>query len=128
MKTGADVLNEILNELNLRAPTLAKNIGLPHYRLSDIQTGRVKKISGEMAHAINKRYPQYSIEYLLTGEGNTASNEVNGSNNVIGNHNKVGHDDVINKLIDELSAMRKQNDRLLSIIEEQTRVITAINK
>ena len=68
MKTGADVLNEVLKELDIKAPTLAKKVGLPYYRLSNIQLGRVKTISGDLARAINKEYPQFSMNYLLTGE------------------------------------------------------------
>lgn len=123
MKSGADVLNEILNELNLKAPTLAKTIGLPHYRLSDIQAGRVKKISGEIARAINKEYPQYSIDYLLTGEKNSVSNDVSGNNNVIGKNNKVNDISAINKLVEELAVRDRQIDTLIQIVKEQMEII-----
>ena len=123
MKSGADVLNEILNELNLKAPTLAKTIGLPHYRLSDIQAGRVKKISGEIARAINKEYPQYSIDYLLTGEKNSLSNDVSGNNNVIGKNNKVNDISAINKLVEELALRNRQIDTLIQIVKEQMEII-----
>lgn len=123
MKSGADVLNEILDELGLRAPTLAKTIGFPHYRLSDIQTGRVKKISGEIARAINKEYPQYPIDYLLTGEKNSVSNDVSGNNNVIGKNNKVNDISAINKLVEELAVRDKQIDTLIQIVKEQMEII-----
>lgn len=125
MRSGADVLNEILNELSVKAPTLAKEVGLKYQRLLDIQTGKVKKISSPVANAINGRYPQFSLSYLLTGEREAVvGNEVNGNGNVIGNNNEVQHFDVINKLVDEISAQRRQNDKLIAIIEEQTKALT----
>lgn len=125
MESGADVLNEVLTELDIKAPTLAKKIGLKYQRLQDIQSGRVQKISAQVANAINAKYPQYSLSYLLTGERESiVGNEVNGSGNVIGNHNDVNHCETINKLIDELAASRKEKERLLNIIEEQMKVIS----
>lgn len=126
MKSGADVLNEVLTELDVKAPTLAKKVGLKYQRLADIQSGRVQKISAQVANAINSKYPQYSMSYLMTGEREAVvGNEVNGNGNVIGNNNDIHHTDVINKLVDELSAQRRQNDRLIAIIEEQTKALTS---
>lgn len=126
MRSGADVLKEVLTELDIKAPTLAKNIGLKYQRLVDIQTGKVKKLSSSVAKSINDKYPQYSLSYLLTGEREAVvGNEVNGNGNVIGNHNAVNHCEVINKLVDELSAQRMQNDRLITIIEVMTQKNTS---
>lgn len=110
-------------ELEIKAPTLAKRVGLKYQRLLDIQNGKVKKLSSPVAKAINEKYPQYSLSYLLTGEKDAiVGNEVSGSHNVIGNNNG-NQTEVINKLVDELAASRKNNERLLNIIEEQMKML-----
>lgn len=127
MKSGADVLNEVLTELDVKAPTLAKKIGLKYQRLQDIQSGRVQKISAQVANAINAKYPQYPLSYLLTGEKDAiVGNEVKGNNNVIGSHNGTEQTQLINKLVDELAASRRNNEKLLNIIEEQRKEINEL--
>ena len=59
-------IDKILQELEIKAPTLAKEIKVLHQRIHDIQSGKTKKISGELASLINSRYPQYSIEWLVS--------------------------------------------------------------
>jgi len=59
-------LGIILSELDIKAPTFAKNIGLQYQRIFDIQRGKTKKISGEIAQKINSAYPQFPIDWLLS--------------------------------------------------------------
>ncbi|KAA6300973.1 MAG: hypothetical protein EZS26_002865 [Candidatus Ordinivivax streblomastigis] len=66
---GVDIINKILNELEIKAPTLANNIGFDYQRIFDIQSGKTKKISGEVANAIISVYPKFNITWILTGEG-----------------------------------------------------------
>jgi len=58
-------IKSILYELNIKAPTLAKNIGVVYQRIYDLQSGKTKKISGDVANAINFKYPQFTISWLL---------------------------------------------------------------
>lgn len=63
-------LSCILQDLDVKAPTLAKSLdGVSYQNLLDVQTGRVKSISNKVATAIVTKYPQYNLKWLLTGEG-----------------------------------------------------------
>ena len=44
---GSEKINEILLNLGIKAPTFAKRIGVKYQRILDIQSGKVKKISGD---------------------------------------------------------------------------------
>jgi hypothetical protein len=59
----------ILSHLNLKAPTLASNIGVDYARIFDIQREKTKKISGDVANAIHSKYPEFDLNWILTGEG-----------------------------------------------------------
>lgn len=67
--TGKEKVESILAELEVKAPTFASNIGVKYQRILDIQNGKTKKISGDVANAIKLKYPQFDITWLLTGEG-----------------------------------------------------------
>lgn len=68
--TGEEIINKILEELNMKAPTFAEQIGVLYQRIFDVQRGKTKKISSQLANSIIKAYPQFSLTWLLTGEGN----------------------------------------------------------
>lgn len=67
--SGSEIIESILNELGLKAPTFASNIEVKYQRIFDIQNGKTKKVSGELAKKIVGRYPQFSLSWILTGEG-----------------------------------------------------------
>lgn len=67
--TGQEIINKVLEELNLKAPTFAENIGVKYQRIFDLQKGKVKKISSSLANAIISKYGQFNLTWLLTGEG-----------------------------------------------------------
>lgn len=66
---GSAVISDLLGHLGIKSPTLASNIGVEYKRLQNIETGKTKKVSGDLAHKITARYPEINIEWLLTGEG-----------------------------------------------------------
>lgn len=68
-KSASEIIEVILEDLGIKAPTLATNIGLDYQRLYDIQRGKTKKISAEVANAVKSEYPEYNLSWLLTGEG-----------------------------------------------------------
>lgn len=70
---GEDIINKILLELNIKAPTFAENIGVLYQRIFDIQKGKTKKISSQLANAIISVYPQFNLTWLLTGQGEMLS-------------------------------------------------------
>lgn len=67
--TGQEVINKVLEELNLKAPTFADSIGVKYQRIFDLQKGKVKKISSSLANDIISKYGQFNLTWLLTGEG-----------------------------------------------------------
>lgn len=67
--TGSDVIQVILSDLGIKAPTFAKSIGVNYQRILDIQNGKVQKISSKLAEIIIEKYPQYNFTWLLTGMG-----------------------------------------------------------
>lgn len=66
---GKITIEQILADLKIKAPTLAKNIGVSYSKIYDIQREKTEKISGDIANAIATAYPQYNVLWLLTGEG-----------------------------------------------------------
>lgn len=63
--SGKEKIEAILSHLNLKAPTFASNIGVDYQRIFDIQRGKTKKVSGDVANAIVNKYPQFEINFLI---------------------------------------------------------------
>lgn len=134
---GSEIIKEVLVNLGIKEPTFSSNIGLKYQRVNDIETGKVKKISAEVAKAIVGVYPQFNITWLLTGEGEMLKQD---GNNVVQhihdntngtitgvNNGTVQTHGTDGELIKELAKQRElteqalaQNDRLISIIEKLT--------
>ena len=74
---GKDKIEKILDELELKAPTFAKNIGIDYNRIYDIQRKKTKKITADVGNAISKVYPQYSLEWLTEDSNNISSDTQN---------------------------------------------------
>lgn len=67
--TGQEIINKVLEELDLKAPTFAESIGVKYQRIFDLQKGKVKKVSSSLANDIISKYGQFNLSWLLTGEG-----------------------------------------------------------
>lgn len=67
--SGKEIIEGILSELGIKAPTFASNIGVDYQRIFDIQREKTKKISSSVANSIITHYPQFNIQWLLSGEG-----------------------------------------------------------
>lgn len=67
--TGQEIINKVLEELGLKAPTFAESIGVTYQRIFDLQKGKVKKVSSSVANSIINKYNQFNLSWLLTGEG-----------------------------------------------------------
>lgn len=133
--TGSEVIQMILNDLGVKAPTFAKSIGVNYQRILDIQNGKVQKISSKLAEIIIEKYPQYSYTWLLTGIGekDTASMKpqlyYGGENEQTDAHNENANAAIPNaeRLFDLLEAKEKSLakaqehiDKLLNIISKLT--------
>ena len=67
MKTP-EIISKLLNDTGLKASQFAKSVGLVPTQIYDLQTGKTKKISPDVAEKILSTYPQYQKTWLLTGE------------------------------------------------------------
>lgn len=68
--TANERLDEILKLTDNNHNSLGKAIGLKRSQiLYDIRDGKIQSISVDLALAINRKYPHFSIEWLTTGNG-----------------------------------------------------------
>lgn len=95
------ILEEVLKYTKKNCSSLSSEIGVNRQLLYDIQRGKTKSISYELANRICNVYPEINKEFLQSGQGNmllqqhasTASgsiNQINGHNNNI-NSNNIGN-------------------------------------
>lgn len=64
-----DIVNLILSQESTSPSAFAKAIGVTPTQIYDLQSGKIKKISGGIAQRIVAKFPQYNLSWLLTGEG-----------------------------------------------------------
>lgn len=124
---GSEKINEILLNLGIKAPTLAKRIGVKYQRILDIQSGKVKKISGELANYIINTYPQFDINWLLTGEGsmlkNTDQPVSQGGEDATLSEADLNNSNTMKKYLDQVlrqnEELIRQNGVLLDLFREE---------
>ena len=126
----------ILLHLNINAKVFSERLGYPRPQIIyDIQKGKTKKISEDLAIKITSVFPEISKSWILADEGEMLKpaivQEITGDNNtsIAGNSNHVNNSKTLDKALDEISEMRKllaeairnnkeQADRFFSIIEK----------
>ncbi|WP_304323469.1 hypothetical protein [Phocaeicola plebeius] len=124
---GSEKINEILLNLGIKAPTFAKRIGVKYQRILDIQSGKVKKISGELANYIINTYPQFDINWLLTGEGsmlkNTDQPVSQGGEDATLSEADLNNSNTMKKYLDQVlrqnEELIRQNGVLLDLFREE---------
>lgn len=124
---GSEKINEILLNLGIKAPTFAKRIGVKYQRILDIQSGKVKKISGELANYIINTYPQFDINWLLTGEGsmlkNTDQPASQGGEDATLSEADLNNSNTMKKYLDQVlrqnEELIRQNGVLLDLFREE---------
>lgn len=124
---GSEKINEILLNLSIKAPTFAKRIGVKYQRILDIQSGKVKKISGELANYIINTYPQFDINWLLTGEGsmlkNTDQPVSQGGEDATLSEADLNNSNTMKKYLDQVlrqnEELIRQNGVLLDLFREE---------
>lgn len=66
--TAIDVIQKVITDNNLNVSQLADSIGVHPTSFYEINSGKVKELSAQLAKKINAKFPQYSLDYLLTGK------------------------------------------------------------
>lgn len=118
MLTGQNKINLILDHVGIKAPTFAKHIGVKYQRILDIQNGKVKNISAEVASRIIDAYPQFNIEWLLTGEGEMLNSETKEPNS--------NEEDMQMKEL--IAAFRENREMLAEALDHNSRLIGVIER
>lgn len=73
--SASALINKILETEGIKAATFARNIGVHPTQIYDLQSGKTKNVSTEMADKIVAYYPKYNKYWLLTGEGEMANDK-----------------------------------------------------
>ena len=129
--TAQEKIEQLLIYLNINAKAFSEELGYMRPQIIyDIQKGKTKRISEELASKIITVFPNISKSWLLADEGDMLKTQINqsanGDNNtqVAGNGNNVNASPTLDKAINEIAEQRKlvaksqeQIDRLLAIIE-----------
>lgn len=63
-----EIVSRLLEDARLNASQFAKSVGLVPTQIYDLQSGKTKKISSDVAEKILNVYPQYQKTWLFTGE------------------------------------------------------------
>lgn len=77
-----DIVNHLIVNSELNAKQFAESIGVTPTQIYDLQSGKIKKITGRMADKILSKYSKYSKSWLLTGEGSMWQDEINDESSV----------------------------------------------
>ena len=64
---GAKVINTILERESIKAATFARKIGITPTQIYDLQKGKVKNVSSDIADKIISVYPLYNKAWIMTG-------------------------------------------------------------
>lgn len=127
---------KLLEYLGYNAKVFSEMLGYERPQIIyDVQKGRTKRISEDLALKITSVFPEINKSWLLAGEGEMLNSNVrqtstgDNSPNIAGNGNSVincAH--TIDKALEEIAEQRKlvtksqeQIDRLLAIIEQITK-------
>ncbi len=128
----------ILEYLKISPKVFSERLGYDRPQIIyDIQKGKTKRISEDLAFKISSVFPEIDRIWLLTGEGemikDNITQEANGDNNmqIAGNSNNINNSAAIKLALSEISEMRKllqeqvknnqdQFNRFMSVIERLT--------
>jgi len=123
----ADILSELIKYSGLTGQKFAKKIGVSQSVVSEYLQGKYQKLSKKMEGAILETFPEVSLVWLLTGNGNMLKSvRVEGSGNatVNGDHSTatIGVDgsrllDQLDRKDEQIKNATEQVNRLLAIIE-----------
>ena len=117
--TGADILDKLLNYTGLNVNQFSEKIGLQRPQaLYDIQKGKTRSISANMASRIVSVFPVISKSWLLTGEGEMLKNSLHKPDESSTSHdwknNNVFNEGEAWEVIRNQAASLKERDDMIS--------------
>ncbi|MCF0184272.1 MAG: helix-turn-helix transcriptional regulator [Bacteroidaceae bacterium] len=124
-------IDAVLASTGLSAAAFAKRLGVKTTQtIYDLTSGKTRTLSSDVLTKIASCFPQFSVEWLMTGEGEmfrpSISQKVEGCENMFSTTGNVSGipADIYRQALDEIAAQRRlvekrdeQIDRLLTIIE-----------
>lgn len=123
----ADILSELIKYSGLTGQKFAQKIGVSQSVVSEYLQGKYQKLSKKMEGAILETFPEVSLVWLLTGNGNMLKSvrvEGIGNATVNGDHSTatIGVDgsrllDQLDRKDEQIRNATEQVSRLLAIIE-----------
>lgn len=127
--TPSEVINKILYEYRINANQFALSINVAPAQIYDIRSGKIKRISEDIASKILNKYSNLNRTWLISGEGEMYLEQPNKNLN-------ISSVDVtsLQVLVSEMSAQREMSDRhitrafdIIKHFQEQTdRMITLL--
>lgn len=119
-----EVIQQILENENLKISEFADAIGYPVAKLYEINRGKTKSIGKVLGEKIRERYPKYNLAWLLSGEGDmyTTGDSILATSQYI---DKASLQLIIGEMAaqreeysDMIRTFQRQLDRMLNIIEK----------
>ncbi len=81
MKSGSEILSDVLGHTEETINSFATVIGLKRSQnLYDIESGKIKNVSFRLASKIKSKYPEFNLNWILTGEGDMLISETKTNN------------------------------------------------
>lgn len=117
--TGANIISKLLNYSELNPKSFSEKIGLIRPQsIYDIQSGKTKNISPNMADKIISVFPEVNRGWLLTGEGEMLKSKSNEPNQNI--------EDMKTKEL--IAAFRESREMLAEALDQNSRLIGVIER
>jgi len=127
--TASEKIEKLLIYLNINAKAFSEKLGYSRAQIIyDIQKGKTKAISDELASKIVSVFSDISKSCLLADEGDMIRSNITqnttGDNNtqIAGNGNTINISSTLDKAINEISEMRKALTDALHINQDALRV------
>lgn len=121
-----DRISAILEYADLSASAFAKKIGVKTSQaIYDLLSGKTRTLSSDILNKMVSCYPSFSVEWLMTGEGEMIKPSVqqtsygDHSPNVNGDGNHFGGCFSLDRSFEELAAQRKLLERALDLLEKR---------
>ena len=117
-----DRISAILEYADLSASAFAKKIGVKTSQaIYDLLSGKTRTLSSDILNKIVSCYPSFSVEWLMTGEGEMIKPSVQQTS--YGDHspnvNGDGNHYSLDRSFEELAAQRKLLERALDLLEKR---------
>lgn len=116
-----EIIDSILEHEGISASSFAKEIGIHPTQIYDLQSGKTKKISATVGNKIISVYPNYNLQWLLTGEGEMLKSESETDRNKALTKEQYYEDDIPEQFTTYLVPMAAMGGSLVGFEDEGVR-------